>query len=103
MQDLKDQNALLKTQKSGQMNGHSEQNSIENSSVPPSSKSTAELDSLKSELAQKDTDIAKLSAEVCAEMCENKCGRNFHFTDHLYRYLESISAFDFLILQLDSK
>ena len=103
MQDLKDQNVLLKTQKSGQMNGHSEQNSIENSSVPPSSQSTAELESLKSELAQKDTNIAQLSAEVCAEMCENKCSRNFHLTDHLYRYLESISAFDFLMLQLDSK
>ena len=103
MQDLKDQNALLKTQKSGQINGHGEQNSIENSSVPPSSQSTAELESLKSELAQKDTNIAQLSAEVCAEMCENKCSRNFHLTDHLYRYLESMSAFDFLMLQLDSK
>ena len=70
MQDLKDQNALLKTQKSAQINGHGELNSIENSSV--ASQSTAELESLKSELAQKDTNIAQLSAEVCAEMCENK-------------------------------
>ena len=70
MQDLKDQNALLKTQKSAQINGHGELNSIENSSV--ASQSTAELESLKSELAQKDTNIAQLSAEVCAEMRENK-------------------------------
>ena len=95
MQDLKDQNVLLKTQKSGQMNGHSEQNSIENSSVPPSSQSTAELESLKSELAQKDTNIAQLSAEVCAEMCENKylCqtkNNYFHLIDSLHSMIISI-------------
>ena len=94
MQDLKDQNALLKTQKSAQINGHGELNSIENSSVPPSSQSTAELESLKSELAQKDTNIAQLSAEVCAEMCENKylCqtkNNYFHLIDSLHSMIIS--------------
>lgn len=64
VQDLKDQNALLKTQKPGQMNGHSEPSSAAEVITQQANQSSAELESMKSELAQKDTSIAQLSQEV---------------------------------------
>lgn len=71
MQDLKDQNSLLKAQKSGVAGAAGVSNGHTANGLDQSSQFSEEIEKLKSQLSEKDSKINELSSQVAVNISFN--------------------------------